>query len=503
MVIGAPPQQGGAVRLRPYQDRTLDVLRGMFRAGKRRVILYSPTGSGKTEMAMEMVKGSRAKQLRVLFTANRIELVGQAWRRFWASGIEAGVIQGDNTRGADRPVVIASIQTLARRGLPPFDLLIVDEAHGVAGSKEYTKLLQQAAGKFVIGLTATPFAKGMAKQVEGLGALFEGIAKATTIRELIDLGFLVDVDIFGPSEPDLEGVKIVAGDYHEGQLEKAVDQPKLIGDIVSHWHRLAGNKQTVVFATSIAHSQHIVEQFQSTGVIAEHIDCYTEDEDRRKILDRFSRGETKVVSNVAVLAEGWDCPTCEVMVLARPTRSLIRYIQMAGRVLRPAPGKERALILDHSGTVKRLGFPTDDLPLELDDGTRKQSEDKAREERERLPQPCPSCTYLMPAKSRKCPACGFQPERPVNVEQEDGELVQMKRKRGKIATQDKEQVYAELLGYARDKGYRDGWAYYAAKELFGSAPKKRLEPAAASALTLRLVKHLNIKRAKARERHAA
>lgn len=476
----------------------------MFRDGKRRVVLYSPTGSGKTEMGMEMVKGARARNLRVLFTANRIELVGQAWRRFWSSGIEAGVIQADNTRGVDRPVVIGSIQTLARRGLPPFDLLIVDEAHGVPGSKEYTKVFREAKGKFVIGLTATPFAKGMAKQVDGLGALFEGIAKATTIRELIDLGFLVDVDIFGPSEPDLDGVKIVAGDYHEGQLEKAVDQPKLIGDIVAHWHRLGGNKQTVCFATSIAHSQHIVEQFQQTGVVAEHIDAYTDEQDRRGILERFSRGETRIVSNCAVLAEGWDCPTCEVMILARPTRSLIRYIQMAGRVLRPAPGKTRALILDHSGTVKRLGFPTDDLPLELDDGTRKLAEPKPGEKKEPLPKPCPQCTYLMPPRSRKCPKCGFALQHRADVEHEDGDLVQMKRKKkGRLATADKEKIYRELLGYAVERGYKEGWAYHKCVELFGSAPRNRLPALDPSPETYRLIKYLNIRYAKSKEKAAA
>lgn len=488
-----------AVVLRPYQTRTLDVLRGMFRHGKRRVVLYSPTGSGKTEMGIDMVRGAREREKRVLFVANRVELVGQAWRRFHKSGINAGIMQADNTRGIDSPVIIGSIQTLARRGFPPFDLLLVDEAHGVAGSKEYQKLMQLAAGKFVIGLTATPFAKGMSREVEGLGKLFEEIAAATTIKELIDLGYLVDVDIYGPSEPDLTGVKIVAGDYHEKQLAEAVDRPTLIGDIVTHWQRLASNKQTVCFATSIAHSQHIVEQFHASGVIAEHIDAYTNDEDRQGILKRFSNGQTTVLSNCSVLAEGWDCPSCEVMILARPTRSLIRYIQMAGRVLRPSPNKERALILDHSGTVRRLGFPTDDLPLDLDDGKRTAAEKKVQEKRAALPYTCTRCSYLMGAKVRTCPGCGFKPERPLHVNEEDGELVEIKRK-PKISTEDKERVYAELLGYAKERGYRDGWAYHKCKELYGSAPRTRLNALPPSPKTLALVRHLNIKHAKAKQR---
>jgi DNA repair protein RadD len=496
------------------------VLRAKFREGMRRIVLYAPTGSGKTEMAIDMARGALGRDKRVLFCANRVELVGQAYRRFFKSGITAGIIQAENTRGVDQRCIIGSIQTLARRGLPPFDLLIIDEAHSVAGSKDYAKVMKDAADKYVIGLTATPFAKGMARNVEGLGKLFEDIARATTIRELIDLGFLVDCDIFAPSEPDVDAVKIVAGEYHQGQLEEAVDRPKLIGDIVEHWQRLAADKQTVVFATSIAHSQHIVEQFHAIGVQAEHIDAYTDDHDRRAVLERFASGRTRVLSNCSVLAEGWDCPACEVMILARPTRSLIRYIQMAGRVLRPvyaggfdlgttqgrlaaiaAGGKQRALILDHSGTSKRLGFPTDDLPLELDDGTRTMAEKKAREERAALPHLCERCFYLMPAKVRICPKCKFKPERPVHVDHEDGELVKVARK-PKISTDDKERVYAELLGYAKERGFKPGWAYHKCVDLYGSAPRKRLEAVEPSNKTRALIHHLNIKKAKARERDA-
>ena len=125
-----------------------------------------------------------------------------------------------------------------------------------------------------------------------------------------------------------------------------------------------------MFACSIPHAKHIVETFQAAGVSAEHLDYHHDDDERKEILDRFARGETMVLSNCTLLSEGWDCPACEVMILARPTRSLIRYIQMVGRVLRPSPetGKKMALLLDHSGSTARLGHPCDDLPLELDDG---------------------------------------------------------------------------------------------------------------------------------------
>ena len=490
-----------ALTLRPYQVEVVEEIRGLLRTGARRVMLYSPTGSGKTEIGIDFTRRARERSKRVLFVANRVELVAQAWCRFHRSGIEAGVLQANNTRGLDRPVQIASIHTLAKRGCPDFDLLLIDEAHAVAGSKAYIDLVKTHPDKPVIGLSATPFARGLGRDIQGIGLLFEHLAVATTIRDLIDLGFLVDVDIYGPSEPDLSNVKIVAGDYQEEQLARAVDQPQLVGDIVSHWHRLAGGKPTVCFATSIAHSKHIVEQFHATGVTAEHIDCYTTDDDRRAVLERFEQGETRVISNVGVLSEGWDCPVCEVMILARPTKSLTRYIQMAGRILRPHEGKIRGLILDHSGTVRRLGFPTDDLPLELDVGSRRRrSPERVKES---LPEQCPSCAYLMPPRTRICPACGFEPKRLVDMHEQEGDLVPLHR--GKIASADKTQVFRELLGFAEQKGYRPGWAAYKMHELFGTWPERKqsVEPVEPSSDTIRLVRYLNIRNAKSREAHAA
>lgn len=450
------------IKLRPYQTDTLDVLRRMFRDGMKRVVLYAPTGSGKTEMGMEMIRLARKNGKRVLFVCNRVELVGQASRRFYQAGIDHGVIQGQNTWNTGAGVLICSIQTLARRGIPPADFILIDEAHGVAGSREYLRMLELHNALPVVGLTATPFSRGLGRE-HTWGSVFEGIAKATTIRELVDLGFLVDVEIYAPGEPDLKGVSIVAGDYNEKQLGEAVDKPKLIGDIVSHWHSLANNRPTVCFATNIAHSKHITEQFLASGVTAEHIDCYTDEDERKAILGRVASGETRVVSNVGVLAEGWDSPITEVMILARPTRSLIRYIQMAGRILRPFEGKAKALMLDHSGTAQRLGFPTDDLPLELDDGKPKKS--GTAERKEPLPKACPKCAFVKPPKTHTCPKCGFTPERQSDIEVEAGNLIKMRR------NINKQQVYSELLQIQRERGYSDGWLAHTYRGYTGVWPR--------------------------------
>ena len=470
---------------RPYQSVTVQQLRLALARKILRLMLYSPTGSGKTEMALMMIQGARAKGKRVIFLCNRIHLVEQASRRFYAAGIDHGIIQGENTRDTHLPVLIGSIDTVARRGFPDVDLIIIDEAHAVAGSKNFRQVMFSNSARPIIGLSATPFSRGLGKVYPELGGepLFEQMAVAATISELIEADYLVDAEFYAPAEPDLSSVKTIRNrfgetDYCKKDLGKAVDKPELIGDIVCHWFKLAKDTPTVVFATSIAHSKHIAEQFRTAGVAVEHLDCFTDDAERKAILARISSGETTVISNVGILAEGWDFPACRTLILARPTKSMIRYVQMVGRVLRKSPGKDIALVLDHSGTVKRLGFPTDDLPLELDDG-KPRAEAKQHERKDPLPKPCPSCKFMKPARVHTCPKCGFEPERQSNVEVGDGELVKVKRGKKVIRPEKKQHVYSQLLFVEQKRGYSRGWASHKYREFFDVWPRGLREVSAA------------------------
>ena len=507
-----PPFQGmtsqlpkdGDLVLRPYQALAVQNLRFSLAKGRTRFLLYSPTGSGKTEMAIALVRGARAKRKRVAFLCNRVHLVAQASRRFTRSGIQHGIIQGENTRQVYEDVLVASIQTAARRGMPDVDLLIIDEAHGVAGSKDFRKVMSEAKCP-VIGLSATPFARGLGKHYPELGGpLFEGMVVAATIGGLIADGYLVDCDVYAPSEPDMTGIKQSRNafgdlDYSDMDVGRAVDKPELVGDIVSHWLRLANGTPTVCFASNIAHSKHIVEQFRNSGVPAEHVDCYTGDDERQAILQRIETGETLVISNVGILAEGWDFPACRTLILARPTRSLTRYLQMVGRVLRPHETKDRALVLDHSGTVSRLGFPTDDFPLQLDDGTPKSSKSGEQKPEAALPKVCPSCAYVKPAKVHKCPVCGFEPERRADVETQDGELV-LQTKGSKNASKfEKQAFFSQLIWMARSHAYSERWADHKYREYFGVWPRNlhsiEMDP---TPEVIKYVKHMQIRYAKSR-----
>lgn len=466
-----------AIELRPYQIHAVEGVRQAMREGHRRVILHLSTGSGKTECAFEVIRAAQAKGKTVAFLANRIHLVDQCVRRLALAGFDCGVIQGKNTNAPWRKILVCSVQTVAKRGLPDVDILIIDECHAAAGTKGYREVM---VGKPCLGLTATPYSKGLGKHYDELGGpLFETVVVGAKITDLIRDGYLVSADVWAPSEPDLANVRTVAGDYHEGDLAEAMDKPVLIGDIVQHWFKLSYGEPTVVFASSIAHSKHIVEQFRAADITAEHLDCYTTDADRIAILERVTQHKTMVISNVGVLAEGWDFPACKTLILARPTKSLIRYLQMAGRVLRPYPDKPRALILDHAGVVRRLGFPWDDFSQPLDDGKPKTGASK-KDREEPLPKPCPKCAFMKPPRTPICPACGHEAVPPSGMEYVDGELVPLTKRAQQTApaaveTMGKQSVYSQLLRIQADRGYSSGWTAHKYKEIFGVWPRGLIE----------------------------
>lgn len=469
--------------LRSYQETTEQQARKALVGGAKRVVLYLPTGAGKTLTATSIIQKAVDKGRKVVFLANRKQLVQQTSAVLHRYGIAHGILQAENTTRIHERVLVASIDTVHIRGLPDdVGLMIIDECHSAAGSAKYKALLAKYNNVRVIGLTATPFAAGLGKHYDELGGpLFEELVVGATIKDLIDGGYLVDCDIYAPSEPDMKGVKSSKGidgllDFNQKELEEAADKPDLIGDILSNWRKLAAGKQTVAFASSIPHSKQIVETFQAVGISAEHIDYHADDDERAAILGRFARGETMVLSNVALLSEGWDCPSTEVMILARPTRSLIRFIQMVGRVLRPAPGKTGALLLDHSGSTARLGHPCDDLPLELDDGKPRAASGQKEEREKPLPKPCPKCKFMRAAGVHECPKCGFKPERQSTVKTADGDLVKQERRKP-ITKDHKQNIYSQYLYIERNENRQHGFAGQNYRQDFGVWPRRLNEVA--------------------------
>lgn len=481
----APPSVPvGQLTPRDYQLAGIDTARRLIADGVKALLLVMATGGGKTVVAALVAHGAAAKKKRCLFMAPRREIVAQAFWKLVEAGVsehELGVIMADgviphaitrepyNARRPHAPVQVASVQTLANRPLPPFDVVFVDEAHH-ATSPTWSKIIDhyRESGAVVIGLTATPCrADG-----KGLGGSFKHLHVIASFRDLAahPLGpFLVAPRTFTtPHQPDLSKVEInkKTGEFVQESAAAAMDRRELVGDVVEHYQRLGAPRRAVVFAASIEHSRHITEAFVAAGVRAEHLDGTTDADVRDAILARLKRGETEVVCNYGVLTEGWDEPSVGYVAIARPTKSLSLFLQMAGRGLRPAPGKADALLVDHAGNVHRHGLPQDDREWALEGLVRRRGATPVRM--------CPKCYAALPGAAALCSECGHvfpvETRDASEIEQVDGELVEATSK-PKPTMDERAAFYGEVLADAAARGRKVGYARHRYQERFGIWPR--------------------------------
>lgn len=456
--------------LRPHQERSLAELRASVgRDKKRRPVLKLPTGAGKTRVAAELTKGGRAKGKRIAFTVPAISLINQTVEAFEAEGIfEIGVIQANHPRtDYSQPVQIVSVQSLVKRVPPEADIVIVDECH--VQYKVITDWMKAKPETIFIGLSATPWAKGM-------GDNYDDLIAPVSMQELIDAGYLSPFRVFAPSHPDLSGVKTRNGDYVEDQLAEVMSQTGLVADIVETWLQRARGLPTLVFAVNRDHAAVLVDQFADCGVRMGYCDMNVDLIERKLLFDQMARGEIAGIVNIATLTTGVDADV-RCIVMARPTKSEMLFVQCIGRGLRTAEGKTECLILDHADNHERMGFVTDiHYDHLLKGGERKKP--NAKDRGEPLPKECGVCKALKPPKVRICPSCGFEPEhRPGEFEVEDGELVELKRKPAKAPKADineKQSWYSQLLSIAKERGRKEGWASHAYRDKFGVWPHHSL-----------------------------
>jgi len=384
--------------LRPYQIDLVNRARANFVRGLKSQIIQLSTGGGKTLLTASMIKSSLAKGKSALFIVHRRELVEQSAAAFSAQGIPHGIIASGYLENYDHKVQIASIQTLTRRldrlRYEP-DLIVFDECHHTAASN-WADLFQHFSASFKIGLTATP----CRLDGKGLRLFYEDIVSGPAMGELINQGFLSDYKLFAPSHIDVSGVHTKMGDYIRSELAEIVDTPKISGDVIREYKKLANGKRAAVFCINVEHSKHVTEQFNLAGIKAEHVDGSSDREYRSAAIDRFRRGETLVLSNVEIFSEGFDISSIECAILLRPTKSLSLYLQQVGRALRPAPGKDFAIIIDHVRNVQMHGLPDDDRDWSLD-GVK--SKIKKNELSVKI---CPACFAALRITVSVCNVCG-------------------------------------------------------------------------------------------------
>ena len=462
-------------KLRKYQENAVSLVREKLKQKNRKVLLVLATGSGKTHILADIASKTVENGHRVLALMHRRQLVTQMVDRFADCDVDAGMIMSGMDNELSKPCQVGTIQTYSRRlNLCEIEdnqffidasVIFIDEAHHVL-SKTYQNILKLYPDKIVIGVTATPcLSSGV-----GMGKYFDAIVQPVGISELMDDGFLVKGEYYGPSAPDLSKIKTVLGDYEKKALGKTMNTPKLVGDVVGNWAKIAGGLQTMVFAVDVKHSKALVEEFVRHDINAEHLDAYSDDDEREETINRFRNGDTQVICNVGLYTEGTDIPEIQCIDLARPTKSLGLHLQMIGRGARPYPEKDKFVVIDHGGNIERLGFYEDEINWGLSGKEVAHRKKKPRKKEAHL-FTCEMCSTIFSGK--RCPMCFYEiKDWGRKVEALDAELVNLKKKpQKKFTTDEKQKWFSMLRHYGDSRGYSQGWAAHKFREKMGVWPR--------------------------------
>ncbi len=346
------------VALRPYQHEAVDAVLNAEQRGITRPLVALPTGAGKTIVAAELI---RRRGGTTLFLAHRDELLRQAADKITmvmpelALGI--GLVKATRDDTGAR-VVIGSVQTLAHKsrlaGLPRhFDTVICDEAHRSAADG-YVRIFEHLSDcPLRVGLTATP----ERNDKRHLADVWDEVVYRKTLPEMIAAGYLCDLRaVHVALDVDLDDVAQSNGDFQAGALGRALEQANAPGHISRAYREHASGRKALLFAPTVDLAHAMAARLSADGVPAEAVDAGTPGEQRRDVLARFRDGDVQVLSSVDIFTEGYDEPSIACVILARPTRSRIRFSQAIGRGCRIHPGKDDCLVLDVTGATKRLSL---------------------------------------------------------------------------------------------------------------------------------------------------
>jgi superfamily II DNA or RNA helicase len=496
------------ILLRHHQELAIRQVRESIISGRKRPIIAAPTSFGKTIVAGSILKSCQDKGKKGFFFCDRIQLIEQSIATFKQMGIDFGVRQSEHElSNPGAPIQICSIQTIAAmvnkhgRYIPDFDLAIVDEAHS-----QYS-IIKDIIGQFnnvpIIGLTATPYSKG-------LGKLYNNLLVPIEPRELLNKGYLCPVKYFGGAHIDMSKIGSKnPNEFKSADINRETKEQSgiLVGCIIDNWLKHGENSQTIAFSPTKAHSRDLVRRFIESGISAEHIDCDFSQEDRQALFEAHDKGEFKVLSCSRLLNTGYDAPRVRCVIDCFPTKSVTTWVQRAGRIMRLSEGKEYAIYLDHASNFERFGYPEDIVPDHLDTGDKTTSErELTREKKEVKTCECPKCYQLM--SGIVCKACGNALyARNTEVLDDGSDLVELGGKAANktISREVKERFYGDLIMISREKGYKVGWAANKYKQRFGVWPNKisaNVDFSSVSEDTRKWLKHDQIRWAKGMKKYA-
>jgi DNA repair protein RadD len=381
-----------SMTLRPYQSLALAEIQQAYRAGRRAPLLCSPTGSGKSAMTAHML-GRTGKS--VLYLCHRAELLDMISADMTAAGLRHGLIgPGSHALPNTYRLHLGLMQTVSRRldSLPKFDWVISDEAH-LAMAPTWLKILRHYGDAWHLGMSATP----CRLDGRGLGEFYDQVVYGPSIRELTDRGYLAPCRVFAPAL-DVSAVRKTAGDFSMEDAARLLDKAAITGNAIGELQRHKPGKRAIVFCCTREHADHVAAQFRAQGIAAVNVDGSMTKAERAARIGDFRAGRITVLTNVDLLTTGFDMPGIEAGIMLRPTQSLALFLQMVGRILRIAPGKIDAVLLDHVGNVLRHGMPDAAREWTLEGRAKRSTPPPVRQ--------CMSC-YAAFSPAPKCPACGY------------------------------------------------------------------------------------------------
>ncbi len=451
--------------LRDYQKQVINDLYSKIRAGFKRILLFAPTGSGKTLIGSQVIFHAQSKGRRSIFLVHRDILISQTAEKLKSFNVNCGFIKSGWTEDRNALVQLGSVQTMSRRHWwKDFDaqIILIDECHLTAFSAVVQQMMVNIYPNAIyIGLTATPY---RLKKSEGMGDIFQTIVSAPMPHKLIDSGYLSKPSYYGLHQPDLQKVSTVAGDYDEHQLAIACDRPELIKQLVEEWRKLAYGRRSIVFAVNVAHSQNICTAFNSTGIPAAHVDGTTPIKQRMEIYKQLAAKDIYVLCSCMTLVEGFDVPSVNAVLLARPTQSIALYHQMVGRGLRLSPETEKrdCMVICQSGNVSRHGFIEEVKSVSLNPGEESTGVEAPKKT-------CPpedgGCGAFLYGFQMRCPDCNYKFPELLKLP-----LIQQLEQL--LSEEDKQRLafYRGKLQFSYQNNYAPGWAAMVFQETYGHFP---------------------------------
>lgn len=444
-------------KLHPYQANLVNQARSKFAEGIKSILIVSPAGSGKSVVIAEIARLAVEKGGQVMFMVHRQELVNQIKGSFKQANVDLSY------------TTIMTVGKIVNRLdiLPKPTLIITDETHHSL-AKTYRRIYDYFSDVPRLGFSATPWRMNG----KGLSDVYESMVEGPDVKWLIDNKYLAPYKYFSIKLVDDSKLKKSStGDFTNQSMDEAIGKT-IFGDVVKTYQDKVSGQQAILYAHDVEYSKLMAQSFNEAGISAQHADAKTPKKERTEIMSDFKAGKIKVLCNVDLISEGFNVPDCSVIIMLRPTQSLVLDVQQGMRSMRYQPNKT-ATIIDHVANYTRFGLPDTPRHWSLAGRPKKKRNTNTNSMAIRT---CTSCYAVIPAQSRICPVCGVEIKVESNELDNDTNVDIKQIKDFKLTTDYSKVRYknmnpkdaksaGELYKIAKARGYKPGWAYFQAKNL--------------------------------------